>query len=121
MARYEDLRVWQLSHALAQRVKALTNTFPAHERYELTSQLRWAIRSVPANIVEGSGLRGPKAFARHVRIALGSLREAEYLLLEAHGDGYVSDVVFAELKGEVRHVRILMFHLLKSLEAASNQ
>ena len=119
MARYQDLRVWQLSHALAQRVKALTKTFPASERYELTSQLRRAIRSVPANLVEGSGLQGPKAFARHVRIALGSLREAEYLLLEAQEEGYITAGIYTELLGDVRHVRILMFRLLRSLEAAA--
>jgi four helix bundle protein len=119
MARYEDLRVWQLSHALSQRVKALTSKFPAAERFELTSQLRRAIRSVPANLVEGSGLQGPKAFARHVRIALGSLREAEYLLLEAYQDGYINETQHREVVDQVAHVRILMFRLLKSLERAA--
>ena len=119
MARYEDLLVWRLSYALSQRVKSLTKKFPAHERFELTSQLRRAARSVPANLVEGSGLKGPKAFARHVRISLGSLREVEYLLLEAQSDGYITDAEYNELRADIRHVRILMFRLLRSLERAS--
>jgi four helix bundle protein len=119
MSRYEDLLVWRLSYALSQRVKALTAKFPSHERFELTSQLRRAVLSVPANLVEGSGLKGPTGFARHVRIALGSLREVEYLLLEAHSDGYITQTEHEELRSDTRHVRILMFRLLRSLERAT--
>ena len=119
MGRYEDLRVWQLAHALSQRIKAVARTFPSHERYELTSQLRRAARSVPANLVEGSGLQGPRAFAKHVRIAIGSLREVEYFLLEAREDGYIQQPLHGELVAEVRHVRILHFKLLKALQRAA--
>jgi four helix bundle protein len=119
MGRYEDLRVWQLAHALSQRIKAVTLTFPGHERYELTSQLRRAVRSVPANLVEGSGLQGPRAFAKHVRIAIGSLREVDYFLLEAREDGYIDQPSYEELVAEVRHVRVLHFRLLKALQRAA--
>ena len=95
--------------------------FPAEERYELTSHLRRAIRSVPANIVEGSGLGGPRQFARHIRIALASLREAHYFLLEAREDGYLSVHEHDEICDEARHVRVLMFRLLKSLGSKSEQ
>jgi four helix bundle protein len=121
MSRYEDLRVWRLAHALSQRVKTATGRFPPEERFELTSQLRRAIRSVPANIVEGSGLGGPRQFARHVRIALGSLREAHYFLLEANEDGYLPEREHGEICDQILHLRILMFRLLKSLDSKTKK
>src|SRR5207244_6746275 len=42
-------------------------------------QLRRATISIGANIVEGYALSTPLQFRRHLRIALGSAAEAEYL------------------------------------------
>ena len=120
MARYEDLKVWQLSHQLALEARGLALRFPREERYELTSQLRRALLSVPANLVEGSGLWGPKGFLRHVRIAIGSLREVEYLLRFAHDASYIDDQLFGELTARVGHVRILLHRLAKSLGRAAS-
>jgi four helix bundle protein len=64
--------------------------FPVYERYCLASQLRRAVLSVPTNIVEGHALWGSPSYLRHLRIALGSLAETEYLLLYARDSGYMS-------------------------------
>ncbi len=50
---YKDLRVYQVSYALAMEVFWLTKKFPKDELYSLTDQLRRASRSVAVNIVEG--------------------------------------------------------------------
>jgi four helix bundle protein len=50
---FEDLNVWKKSHALALAVYKATRSFPKDELYTLTSQLRRAAGSVPANISEG--------------------------------------------------------------------
>lgn len=65
--------------ALAEEVYRATNAFPRSEEFGLKSQLRRAAISVPSNIAEGGGRTGPRAFAAHVDIALGSLREVETL------------------------------------------
>jgi four helix bundle protein len=46
MQRFTELKVWQRSHALALSIYRLTGSFPADERFGLTSQLRRAAVSV---------------------------------------------------------------------------
>ena len=116
---YEELRVWQLSHQLNLDVSAVSRAFPRHERFELTSQLRRAVRSVPANLVEGHGQYGPKVFLRHVRIAQGSLAEVDYLLMNARDEGYLKTETWEELADRVWRLRGLLIALAKGLDRAA--
>ena len=50
---FEDLIVWQKAHAFVLGVYRLTADFPREEVYGLTSQLRRAAVSVPANSCRG--------------------------------------------------------------------
>nr|MDZ8045460.1 four helix bundle protein [Nostoc sp. DedQUE02] len=50
---YRDLEVWKVSMRLAKQVYQVTEVMPKHEIYGLTSQIRRACVSVPANIAEG--------------------------------------------------------------------
>lgn len=52
--KFESLRIWHLSLDLADEVALLAQTFPKHEIYSLSSQIRRAANSVSLNIVEGS-------------------------------------------------------------------
>ena len=61
----------------------LTASFPSHEVYGLTSQIRRASVSVAANIAEGHGRDSTGAFIQFLRVAQGSLKELETLLLIA--------------------------------------
>ena len=65
---------------LAEQVYRLTDGFPKSEQFGLTSQLRRAAVSIPANIAEGYGRSSNKNLANFVRIARGSLAEAETLI-----------------------------------------
>jgi four helix bundle protein len=78
---FDDLRVFHSSVAFAEAVYRLTESFPGRERFGLTSQLRRAAVSVVANIAEGRARLGPRAFAAHLDIAHGSVREVQSLLL----------------------------------------
>lgn len=51
---YKKIRAWQLSDELASSVYKGTLNFPKEELWGLTSQMRKAAISVPANIVEGA-------------------------------------------------------------------
>jgi four helix bundle protein len=86
---FEDLIVWQKSHALVLGVYRASAQFPRHELYGLTSQLRRAVVSVPANIAEGFRKRGKADKARFLNIAQGSLEETRYYLILAQDLGYV--------------------------------
>lgn len=79
---FRDLEVWQKAMEMAEEVYRLTKDFPKEELFGLTSQMRRAATSVPANIAEGWARRGTKEFLQFLNIASGSLRELEtYLLL----------------------------------------
>jgi four helix bundle protein len=76
--RFQDLLVWQKSHALVLSVYKLTASVPRHELFGLTAQMRRAAVSVPANIAEGFSKRGRADKARFMNTAQGSLEELRY-------------------------------------------
>ena len=78
-----ELKVWQKAHQLTLAVYQITAPFPREELYGLTSQLRRAAASIPANLAEGCGRNGDAEFARFCSIALGSVSELDYHLLPA--------------------------------------
>ena len=77
---YKRLIAWQKADELAHSIYATTQSFPKSEIFGLTSQLRRAVLSVPANIVEGYARVNKNEFRRFLTIALGSLAEVEYFL-----------------------------------------
>lgn len=113
---HHDLKVWQLGMELAEAVYTLTAAFPREEAYGLTSQLRRAASSVPANIAEGNGRRSTREFARHVSIAIGSLCEAETFLQLAsrlnYGDAKSIEHTLSLVAEEGRMLRGLQKALL---------
>ena len=54
MRDYKKIEAWKLADDLTVFVYEQTKIFPKEEIYGLTSQLRRAAYSVPANIVEGA-------------------------------------------------------------------
>lgn len=80
---YRDLRVWQAGMDLAEQCYQLTRDFPRSELFGMTSQIRRAAASVPANIAEGYGREHRGEYMKFLRIAQGSLKELETHLLLA--------------------------------------
>ena len=85
---FEDLIVWQKAHSLALNIYTLTQTFPSAEAFGLTSQMRRAGISEPANVAEGFKKRGKADKVRFLNIAQGSLEEVRYYLILAKDLGY---------------------------------
>jgi four helix bundle protein len=84
---FEDLLVWQKAHAFVLEIYRLTDTFPKSELFALTSQMRRAAISIPANIAEGFKRRSRPDKIRVLNIAQGSLEESQYyriLALDLH-------------------------------------
>ena len=54
MRPHEKLDVWKKSVEMVTTVYGVTKAFPADEKFGLTSQIRRAGVSVPANIAEGA-------------------------------------------------------------------
>jgi four helix bundle protein len=80
---FQDLIVWQKAHKFVLATYKITSTFPQSEIYGLTSQLRRAAVSIPANIVEGFKKAGKADKSRFLNIAQASLEESRYYLLLA--------------------------------------
>ncbi|MCH7904174.1 MAG: four helix bundle protein [Armatimonadetes bacterium] len=89
---YKELDVWRLSMDLVVDLYRLTATFPGEEKFGLTSQIRRAAVSVPANIAEGYGRRTPRSYSQYLRIAKGSINELETLLIVSHEIGFIDDI-----------------------------
>jgi four helix bundle protein len=80
---FQDLLVWRRAHQFVLGVYSLTGAFPKHEVYGLTSQLRRAAVSIPANIAEGFRRRGRLDKVRFMNMAEGSVEECRYYLILA--------------------------------------
>ena len=78
---FQDLIVWQKAHQFVLGVYRLSQSFPRHEVYGLSSQIRRASVSIPANIAEGFKKRTSKEKLRFFNIAQGSLEEVRYYLI----------------------------------------
>ena len=115
MADYRKLEAWRRAHQLALAVYRQTEPFPRAERYGLTSQLRDAASSVPANIAEGYGRGTDPELARFCRISLGSLNELEYYLLLARDLGLLPDAEHGPLQSELEIVRRLLSAFVRKL------
>ena len=74
---HRDLRVWQESMNLVERVYIIVREFPKEELYGLSSQIKRSAVSVPSNIAEGAGRKSNIEWIRFLYIALGSLSELE--------------------------------------------
>jgi four helix bundle protein len=73
--------------ALAEASYLLTQAFPREELFGLTSQIRRAAASIPANVAEGHGRENTRSFVQYLRIAQGSLKGLETHLLLAERIG----------------------------------
>src|SRR5580692_7814847 len=110
MRGFRDLRVWQGGMELVESVCRVTQSFPKQEIYGLTSQLRRAAVSIPANIAEGQGRAHIKEYLNFLSIAQGSVAELE-TELELGRLGYLTsdalDPLMSQLAALGRQVRAL--------------
>ena len=116
MQDFRQLKVWAKSHALVMVVYATTQRLPKDEIYGLTSQIRRAAVSIPANIAEGCGKEGDIEFRRYLLIAMGSASELEYLLMLAHDLKYLEDANYQSLHESVIEIRRMLNSFIMKLK-----
>jgi four helix bundle protein len=114
---FEDLIVWQKAHAWVLEVYRFSEAFPSKEVYGLTSQLRRAAISIPANIAEGFKKSGVADKRRFMNIAQGSLEECRYYMILSRDLGY-GDV--SELMSHLEEVSRLLSAYTRAIETPAS-
>jgi four helix bundle protein len=115
MRDFKDLKVWHKAHGFVIDVYQQSRSFPADERFGLTSHLRKSATSIPSNIAEGCGREGERELARFLSIAAGSASESEYQLLLARDLGYLQRDVHRQLDDQVNEVKRMLNSFIKTL------
>jgi len=82
---FKKLKVWRKAHALALDVHRIATGIRGSDNAGLRNQMIRAAMSIPTNIVEGTGQRSGKEFARFIGFALNSATELESHLMLARG------------------------------------
>lgn len=77
MRPHENLEVWQKAIEFVVLIYTVTKPFPSDEKFGLTSQIRRASVSIPANIAEGAARQSDREFIQFLAIAQGSCSEVE--------------------------------------------
>ncbi len=109
---FQDLIVWQKGHQFVLSVYQVSKSFPKDEVFGLTSQLRKAAVSVPANIAEGFKRRKKLDKARFMNIAQASLEECRYYLILTKDLDYGDT---ANLMGQLEEVSKLLHSYTNSI------
>jgi four helix bundle protein len=113
---YRDLNVWQFGMDLAELAYRITRRSPRDEIYGMTSQIRRAAASVPANIAEGHGRNSRGEYIQFLRVAQGSLKELETHILLARRIGFATERDVSLLLERAETTGKMLRSLIRSLQ-----
>jgi four helix bundle protein len=120
MSDYTKLEVWQKSRAFAREIYEISGTFPRHELFGLTQQIRKAAVSIPSNIAEGAG-RGSRRDRRNfILVARGSTFEVETQLFLAEDLDYVERSKANELRQRASQIARMLTGLIRYYASKPN-
>lgn len=118
MGTFRQLRAWKACHELALQIQQETAAWPRAEAFVLTTQVKRAALSAPANIAEGVARLGSREFRRFLGIALGSLSELEYLLLFARDSRIITPDAWKKVEAKRTEASRLTWLLYKRVSAS---
>jgi four helix bundle protein len=111
---YQNLIAWKRARHLVRLIYQVTDTFPRHERYILSAQMRRAALSVPSNLAEGHGRLSNGEWQQFLGQARGSLMELESDVIVTFDLGYASREELAPLMKRIRECLQLINGLLRA-------
>src|SRR5688572_19103879 len=79
--KFTEIIAWGKAHQFVLQIYKATKKLPDSEKFNLISQIRRAVVSIPANIAEGFRRKGKKDSLHFYNISQGSLEEIKYYLL----------------------------------------
>lgn len=116
MSTFRNLLIWQKSMILVTTIYELTNLFPKHEIYGLTSQIRRSSISIPSNIAEGYGRDGNNDYLRFLNISISSLFEVQTQLEIAFNLKYINDNQFNKINEESREIERMLSAFIRKVK-----
>ncbi len=116
MRDYTKIEAWKIADDLTVAIYEHTRRFPREELYGLTSQLRRAACSVPANIVEGSARESKRDYFHFLYIARASLSETQYFIHLARRLGYMTAEEAGVLHTQTKTAFACLHGLIKAVE-----
>lgn len=116
MRPHEKLTLWQRAVEFVVRLYRVTNKFPKEEKFGLTSQIRRAAVSVPANIAEGAGRQSPKEFLYFLSNAQGSASELATELLIAYRLDYLTAADYSDVNDELDQIGRMIVGLSRQVQ-----
>ncbi len=120
MRDYTKIEAWKLADDLTVAIYTQTHGFPRDELYGLTSQLRRAASSVPANIVEGSARGTLRDYLHFLHIARASLSETQYFVHLANRLGYLNETSALRLRPQIKQVFACQHGLILAVSSEAN-
>jgi four helix bundle protein len=118
---FKTLKVWRKAHALALNVHRLTARMRGSDNATLRNQMMRAAMSIPTNVVEGTGQRTRRDYARFVRIAINSTSELEYHLMVARDFETIDRTDFDSLTSQTIEVRKMLHGLHRTLVTSDRE
>jgi len=107
--------VYQRALDLVALVYRLTASWPADERFGLTSQVRRAATSIVLNIAEGAGAGSEAEFAKFLRYSLRSKYEVMAGVDIAVRTGFIAEHDAPAIRQEAEDVASMLVGLIRSL------
>lgn len=117
---FYELEAWKQARQFKVRVFGIVRRFPADEQFELSSQLRRAVRSIASNIAEGYGRRTVKDELNFCTMARGSYSEVLNHLIDAMDSGYISAEELASLKLDWENARKVLNGYMNFLKSKNS-
>ena len=116
MRDFTKIVAWQLADDLTVAIYEGSRTFPREEIYGLTSQLRRAAYSTPANIAEGASRSTHRDYLNFLYIARGSCSETQYFIHLAHRLKYMDETTHSLLRDQAGEVARTLGGLIRAVE-----
>jgi len=116
MHNFKKLDIWVKSMNLVTEIYQITNSFPTHERFGLTSQMQRSAVSIPSNIAEGSAKSSNKDFSRFLEMSIGSSFELETQIILATNLGYLDSENSITIQNKISEIQKMIIGFKNKLD-----
>ena len=116
LRKFENMRVWQESRLLVKAVRSICKREIAAKDWPFIDQITRAVRSISANIAEGSDAMSAPAFINFLGYAKRSSAEVRAHLYDALDEGYIDQNEFNELAQKTMYIGGMLSKLIQHLQ-----